>query len=153
MNSQTVCKYLVTLGPIGYAPAPGTLATLVTIPLSVLLNNYSLSLLTWILISSLITTGTFAIINYALPLFHHKNDPSEIVLDEVLGCLIAFFNLPQTLPWLALNFVLFRFFDITKPLFIKKCEKLPGAVGIIADDIAAAIATQCVMRFIILFVS
>jgi phosphatidylglycerophosphatase A len=82
-----------------------------------------------------------------------KQDPSEIVLDEVAGCLITFCTLPLTPMTIIIGFILFRFFDIVKPFFIKQCENLPGAFGIIADDIAAGVIAHGFLRLIMLFIS
>ena len=67
-------------------------------------------------------------------------DPGWIVIDEVCGIFMALAFFPTNLivlhPWfLAIAFGLFRFFDILKPLGIHKMEKLPGAWGVMADDL------------------
>jgi phosphatidylglycerophosphatase A len=45
---------------------------------------------------------------------------------------------------------LFRFFDITKPLFIRRLEKLPLGWGVMADDLLAGIYTNLIMQIIVL---
>jgi len=67
-------------------------------------------------------------------------DPGWIVIDEVCGVFMALAFLPCNLIveypfFLAIVFGLFRFFDILKPLGIHKMEKLPGAWGVMADDL------------------
>ena len=67
-------------------------------------------------------------------------DPGWIVIDEVCGIFMALAFVPSDFivaqPWiLAVAFGLFRFFDILKPLGIHKMEKLPGAWGVMADDL------------------
>lgn len=67
-------------------------------------------------------------------------DPGWIVIDEVCGIFMSLaFTPTETIllhPWfLAVAFGLFRFFDILKPLGINKMEKLPGAWGVMADDL------------------
>lgn len=67
-------------------------------------------------------------------------DPGWIVIDEVCGIFMALAFVPLEFiiaqPWiLAVAFGLFRFFDILKPLGIHKMEKLPGAWGVMADDL------------------
>lgn len=67
-------------------------------------------------------------------------DPGWIVIDEVCGIFMSLaFTPTETIllhPWfLAVAFGLFRFFDILKPLGIHKMEKLPGAWGVMADDL------------------
>jgi len=64
-----------------------------------------------------------------------KQDPQIVVVDEVVGQWIALAGVLRFnwISWLA-AFVLFRLFDILKPPPVRQMEKLPGAVGIIADD-------------------
>lgn len=74
----------------------------------------------------------------------NSEDPGWIVIDEVSGQWMAFaFISPEIIlqyPWLILiGFALFRFFDILKPLGIKKLEALPGALGVMADDLLGGI--------------
>ena len=71
-------------------------------------------------------------------------DPGWIVIDEVCGVFMALAFLPCFIivqaPWiLAVAFGIFRFFDIFKPLGIHKMEKLPGAWGVMADDLLGGI--------------
>ena len=71
-------------------------------------------------------------------------DPGWIVIDEVCGIFMSLAFYPtETIvvhPWiLAIAFGLFRFFDILKPLGIHKMEKLPGAWGVMADDLLGGI--------------
>jgi len=71
-------------------------------------------------------------------------DPGWIVIDEVCGIFMSLAFVPSIViihsPWiLALAFGLFRFFDILKPLGIHKMEKLPGAWGVMADDLLGGI--------------
>lgn len=74
----------------------------------------------------------------------NTEDPGWIVIDEVSGQWMAFaFISPEVIlqyPWLILiGFALFRFFDILKPLGIRKLEALPGAIGVMADDLLGGI--------------
>ena len=67
-------------------------------------------------------------------------DPGWIVIDEVCGIFMALTFVKSgaivAYPWiLAIAFVLFRFFDILKPLGIHRFEKFPGAWGVMADDL------------------
>jgi len=73
-------------------------------------------------------------------------DPSKIVIDEVVGQWIALFGLPFSLPYAAAGFILFRVFDILKPPLVREHEKWPGGWGIMADDVAAG-----VLSFVILY--
>lgn len=64
-------------------------------------------------------------------------DPGFIVVDETAGQLVALLFLPPTVPVLVAGFVLFRVFDIIKPQPARGLERLPGGIGIVADDLAA----------------
>ena len=69
----------------------------------------------------------------------HREDPSQIIIDECAGQLITFFLIPLTLNNLLLGFLLFRFFDIIKPFPIYKMEELEGGIGITMDDVVAGV--------------
>lgn len=139
-------KFLATLGPVGYAPAPGTLATLVTAPLIWAMDDLAAD--DYLLVSGLALVLSFWIINRALSVCEAKNhDPAEIVLDEVVGFICLFNFIPITILSLVLAFILFRFFDIIKPFGIKKCENLVGAVGIMADDLLAGLYAGGILAF------
>jgi len=77
-----------------------------------------------------------------------RKDPSEIVIDEFVGMLVAFLWLPVTLQSLAAAFVLFRLFDIWKPFPAGKLEELPGGLGIMADDLVAGIYANLACRIL-----
>jgi phosphatidylglycerophosphatase A len=81
-----------------------------------------------------------------------EKDPRKANLDELVAIPLCFwpaefilsiFSRPpiNSYLWLASGFLLFRLFDIFKPLGIKKLEFLPRGCGIVADDLAAALAT------------
>ena len=81
-----------------------------------------------------------------------KKDPSCVVIDEVSGMMIAFFLLPLKWPVVVTAFFLFRAFDMFKIYPADKLESLPGAAGIMMDDIAAGIYTNIIMQVAIRFV-
>src|ERR1700737_464354 len=58
------------------------------------------------------------------------DDPVRVVIDEVAGMCISLLFIPVNVIYLLSALILFRFFDIAKPLFIKKLEQLPGGCGI-----------------------
>lgn len=67
-------------------------------------------------------------------------DPKRAVWDEFAGMWITCLFVPKTLPWLVAAFVVFRVLDILKPLPIRRFERLPGGLGIMADDLVAGVA-------------
>ena len=78
------------------------------------------------------------------------HDPSKIVIDEIVGMWIAFLAIPFEWTYLVIAFLLFRFFDILKPLFIKRAEKLKAGWGVMVDDVIAGIYANVVLQIIIL---
>lgn len=67
------------------------------------------------------------------------HDASRVVVDEMVGVWIAMLGVPFTWPNLLLAFVLFRVFDIWKPLGIRKLERLSGGWGVMMDDVLAGV--------------
>ena len=82
-------------------------------------------------------------------------DAKPIVLDEIVGMLVAVWCVPRAVgaPPIALllaAFLLFRFFDIAKPFPIGASQRLPGGLGIVTDDLLAGVATNVGLRLLIL---
>lgn len=73
-------------------------------------------------------------------------DPSKVVIDEVSGMAIGLLLLPVNVKYVAAAFILFRFFDIVKPLFIRKLEQLPAGWGVMADDVLAGVYTNVLLQ-------
>ena len=78
-------------------------------------------------------------------------DSSRVVIDEVAGMAITLLFVPVNIIFLLTGLILFRFFDIVKPLGIRRMEKLSKGWGVMADDILAGIYSLVVMQLIILF--
>lgn len=81
-----------------------------------------------------------------------RDDPSEVVIDEVAGYLLATFAPPLSIGVLALSFVIFRVFDILKPFPIRQVERrVRGGLGIVLDDLLAGLYTLVVVEGIVFF--
>jgi phosphatidylglycerophosphatase A len=78
-------------------------------------------------------------------------DPGFIVIDEVIGQLITLIAVPVSWKSLAVGFILFRGFDITKPPPIRSLEKLPDGTGIVIDDVGAGLYALAVMHLLLHF--
>lgn len=78
-------------------------------------------------------------------------DSSKVVIDEVAGMLVTLIFIPVTLKYVLSGLVLFRFFDIAKPMFIKKMELLPKGWGVMADDLLAGLYAHLVLMLIVQF--
>jgi phosphatidylglycerophosphatase A len=133
----------VGLFPVG----PGTIASLIT----VFIYKFFLYSLNWplyLLITILLTAaGIYTSTVYAKAL--NLKDPGKVVIDEVAGQLVALFLLPAEWKILLSSFLLFRLFDIIKPLGVKKLEDLPWGWGIMADDLASGLAVNLLMHLVI----
>ena len=71
----------------------------------------------------------------------NNQDPSEIIIDEIVGMGIALFMLPHEMILYLFAFIIFRILDIFKPSFIYNVQKLPNGWGIMLDDVIAGIFT------------
>ncbi len=88
-----------------------------------------------------------------------KNDPGEVVADELAGQAVTFLAIPFFIPVILTTgqiciitfggFLLFRLFDIVKPWPIRKLEKLPEGWGVLADDLLAGVYAAIVLQIII----
>jgi len=70
--------------------------------------------------------------------FFGKEDPGQIVFDEIAAIPVLFLFNPLTLVTAIWGFIWFRVFDVWKPWPVCTFEKLPGGLGVMADDMAAA---------------
>ena len=140
-------KFIVnfcTLFNLGFIKfMPGTFGSLVSLPIGyIILKLFGF----WVFI--LIITLLLAISYYAISKYliaKKSKDPKEIIIDEFIGQFIALIFIPDTILGLLVSFLLFRFFDITKLYPINKAEKIPGAIGVLADDVVAGLMTACII--------
>lgn len=76
-------------------------------------------------------------------------DPGPVVVDEIAGQMLSLLFLIPTSLTLISGFLMFRLFDIWKPFPIRRLERLPGASGIMADDLMAAVYANLLQRALI----
>jgi phosphatidylglycerophosphatase A len=141
---------LATFGGIGYFPiAPGTLASLIL----ALLYKFWFFRIPWPLYLGI------GLIIYVIGVWSSgaaadragKEDPRTVVIDEVLGQWLALWMVPPLWGYVLMSFILFRFFDILKPLFIRKAETFRAGWGIMLDDILAGVyAGICVNALLLI---
>jgi len=140
--SQTVLRSPVHLFSFGFGAglspiAPGTVGTLIAIPIFLILTTFS-SLIYLLFVTILFFMGCWASAQTADALGVH--DHSGIVIDEIVGYLITMIFVPVTWYWVLLGFLLFRLFDIWKPWPVSIADqKLKGGLGIMLDDVLAAL--------------
>lgn len=134
---MTSAERIATLGGLGrFAPmAPGTVASFLTLCAAWALASVGGQLPVMIAAVGTTAGGMWSAELYARQ--RGSKDPSECVIDEVAGQLVACAFVPRALFGYALAFLLFRLFDIVKPWPIGAAERLPGGVGIVADDVLA----------------
>jgi len=145
-------RLATTFGLADRIPAPGTFAgslpaTTIWVALALLLTRSSvLAMVTAVGAVAAATVGVWAADEEARR--RGVGDPGPVVIDEVAGQWLTYL---VALPWLELGgrshtvllglagFVAFRAFDVVKPWPVRRLERLPGGLGIMADDLAAAL--------------
>jgi len=139
-------KLIATVLGIGYVKGGGTVAAVACClllylarPGGVLLHPGPAALLT----VGLLALGTLAAQRVEGA---WGKDSYRVVIDEVAGMWVGMLLVPSTGLRLLAGLVLFRFFDIVKPLFIRKMEQLPGGVGVMMDDVLAGIYTNVLLQ-------
>lgn len=143
---------MATLGPVGRLSAPGTWGTVAGVAWYIIMYGSS-NVLFGLLLSAGLLYVAFAICGEAETRLR-KIDPPEVVLDEFASVPIIYLGLQDVMAtgeaWIVLlvGFGLFRFFDIVKPLGIRSLQRFPGGLGVLLDDVAAAVAS-CVALHII----
>ncbi len=130
------------LGRFKYAP--GTVGTLLGIPLAYLLAyKWWLTLFLGLLLYIIAVWSA----GYMVELTREK-DPEEVVIDEVVGYFLSFLLVEPTLKTLVVAFIIFRILDIVKPYPIKLFERLPKGHGVVADDAVAGLMNAVILYFL-----
>ena len=143
-------KIIASVAGIGYIKGGGTLAaTAYCIIWFLLPAGFSSGYWQVIITAAIIAVGTWSSNNVDSI---WGKDSSKVVIDEVAGMAITLLFVEQNIIFLLAGLFLFRFFDIVKPLGVKKMEKLPLGYGVMADDILAGVYSLVVMQ-VILFIS
>ncbi len=136
---RALLRFVATLGPVGYAPvAPATGASALValagwfippppLPVTLTLLAIGTALAIWVCGEAEKQLG---------------HDAKPIVADEAVGQSLALLAVPHTLVAFAFSFLVFRVFDIWKPLGAREAQALPGGFGVVADDVIAGL-TAC----------
>lgn len=130
---------------LGLCPkAPGTFGTLLGIPIFLLCEGFSVAAYALVTLA-LFIVGTWAAGYAERDLGRH--DAGQVVIDEVAGYMVTMFLAPALpLNWLW-GFVFFRLFDIVKPWPVSWADKkIPGALGVMVDDVLAGVYAWLAMR-------
>ena len=139
---------IATLGPMGRLYAPGTMASLAALTAGVfILQQWGPAALAAALALAALLAFPAIGAHYRLT---GEHDASEVVIDEVVGQWLAMLVLPAAASegfWFlaVVSFAVFRLFDIAKPGPVGWAERLPGAAGVLADDVAAGVLAGVVI--------
>jgi phosphatidylglycerophosphatase A len=139
-----IATLLSTFFGVGYARvAPGTIASLVALPLAWLISWQLGGTALCLASLTVYVVGVWSCGVYAASSGRH--DPAECVIDEVAGQWFACAVAPLSLVAFAIAFVLFRFFDISKLWPVSLGERLPGGLGIMTDDMIAGVLAAVII--------
>lgn len=131
---------------IGFFPvASGTVMSIIAVPLAIFIARHGGG-------AAVVVASLLAFVLGIWACGAHvratgREDPSECVIDELAGQWLACAGVlfaPASAAELALAFLLFRLFDILKPWPISAAEKLPGGLGVMADDMLAGLAAAII---------
>jgi phosphatidylglycerophosphatase A len=150
MTRDRLLAQFATMGPVGNLPAPGTMGSLLALIIG---GGITIT----IGIGSLVVFIVAAtILGFPAASAHHRltgiKDSGSVIIDEVVGQWLVLLAIPiapaptsSYVTMLVIAFVLFRFFDIFKMGPVKMAEDLPGAAGVMADDVVAGILAGLVI--------
>lgn len=136
---NALVRLLATLGPAGYAPiAPATAGSALVALIGWFIPPPALG----VTIALLVVGAALAVYVCGEAEKTLGHDAKPIVADEAVGQGISLLFVPHSIPAFVLSFLLFRVFDVWKPLGAREAQALPGGQGIVADDLIAGI-TAC----------
>jgi phosphatidylglycerophosphatase A len=145
---------IATLGPIGrLLPAPGTWGSLA----GLLYFTVFFQRTNWMenVGISAVAAAIAAFVCGEAERHLRKTDPGEVIVDEFVAMPLCFLGWPLLVHrwpvWAVLlgGFVLFRFYDVLKPLGIRKLQAVPGGWGVVVDDTAAALAACATLHVLV----
>jgi phosphatidylglycerophosphatase A len=128
---------IATTGGLGYAPiAPGTAGSAAGVVIYLLSSHWTFAAQA-ALAAGVTLVGVWA--STVAARHFDRSDPSHVVIDEVAGQLVTFLGTGVGWKGAIVGFLLFRALDIVKPWPANRLEALHGGVGIVADDVMAAL--------------
>jgi len=138
---KPLARFVATFGPVGYAPiAPATAGSAVVTAIAYFTPILPLpQVIALLIVGTAIAVWTAGIAEETL-----GHDAKPIVVDEAVGQSLALLYVPRHPIAYIISFVLFRIFDVWKPLGAQQAQRLPGGWGVVADDAIAGL-TACVV--------
>ncbi len=136
--------WIATCGGLGYIPiAPGSVGAAVGVGLVLALARLPVSDL-WV--SAAVGVGALLILMLGVPAataaeaYFGRKDPGHVIIDEVMGQMVALVANPRAnWKWLLGGYLIFRACDVIKPFPARRLERLRGGRGIMLDDFAAGV--------------
>jgi phosphatidylglycerophosphatase A len=149
-QSSVITRFALAIASvlgIGYIPvAPGTFGSAAGLVVWAVLPQAALT-------HAVAIVALFAVGSWAGTVAEHhfqRTDPGQVVIDEVMGMLVTLFMNPVGWAGAFGAFLLFRLFDVIKPFPANRLERLPGGVGVMADDGMAAVYANVALRLILI---
>jgi phosphatidylglycerophosphatase A len=128
--------------------APGTWGTLLGIPCAWAMATFLSPIWYMVVTVAFVLFASFVAEMYERSMGAH--DPKEIVIDEVVGYVIAMTWLPLNWHSFVAAFITFRFFDILKPGPIRRIDqKVKGGFGTVLDDVAAGLISSVLLQVLL----
>lgn len=140
-------KTIASVFFIGYLPlVPGTFGSVAGVGLFYLLAGSG-----WAVYFSIIllVTALGMAASGRMERLLNKKDPGCIVIDELMGMLIALSFMPHNFKIVILAFLIFRIIDTLKPYPAGRLQNLHGAIGVMGDDLIAGLYTNIVLQIIL----
>jgi phosphatidylglycerophosphatase A len=145
---EKAAVFLATGFYVGNIPfAPGTFGSLIGLGLCYLLAEMQL---TAAIMAALLLIGLAIWVSDTAARTLKRKDPGCIVVDEIAGMVVTLIGLPFNMATAVTGFILFRILDILKPFPIRVLDqRLPGGLGIVADDVVAGIFSNIIIRILL----
>jgi len=143
--SSAVIKAVTSVCFVGFLPVmPGTFGSAAGIACFYLYkDNWGL----YFFVTFLLAVMGFMLSGKAEKVFC-KKDPRYVVIDEVVGMMVALAFVPYRISLVVAGFFLFRLLDTLKPYPAFRLQNAHGSLGIMADDIVAGIYTNIVLQVV-----
>ena len=144
-------NFIASLAGSGYLPkAPGTWGTLFSLAVYLILPATWFELpAQYIFAGALLIFCFFSVWISTLAEKNLGHDAPQIVIDEFCGYFVSVLFLPKFIMVGIWAFILFRAFDIAKPLFVGLAQRLPKGWGVVADDLAAGLIANLILQVLV----
>ena len=136
-------KFMATGAGTGYGPlVSGTYGSLVGVVMFMAMIGWP----RWLFLITVMGLTALGIwVSDEAERLFEKKDPSYVVIDEIIGLLIAMLFLPFRVKYVLIAFFVFRVMDVIKPYPARQGQELHGGLGIVIDDVVAGIYTGIIV--------